>query len=59
MTNFQLDHIQTNLVSNEREKNGLPNMYTCIGLLIEIRGTELKNASWYKTPRQPTKNMTG
>ena len=48
-----------NLVPHEREKTELStNVYTCIGLLIEIRGTELKNASWYKTPRQPSKNMT-
>ena len=32
-------------------------MYACFGLVIEIRGTELKNASWYKTQRQPPKNM--
>ena len=28
-------------------------MYTCVGLLIEM-----KNASCYKTPRRPPKNMT-
>ena len=59
MTYFQLDHIQTNLVSNEREKKqSFPKMYTCIGLSIEIRCTEVKNAPWYKTPRQPPTNMT-
>ena len=57
---FQLDHtcIQKNLVSREREKTDLPKMCTCIGLLIEIKGTELKNTSWYKIPQQPPKNMT-
>ena len=58
MTYFQLDHIQTNLYQMKEKKQSFPNMYTCIGLLIEIRGTELKNASWYKTPRQLPKNMT-
>ena len=43
----------------KRKKNlSFPKMYTCIGLLTEIRGTELKNASWYKTPRQSPTNMT-
>ena len=52
MTYFQLDHIQTNLVSNEREKTELSKNVsrpTCIGLLIEVRGTEVT---------KPPKNMT-
>ena len=45
----------------KEKKQSFPQMYyTCTGLLIiEIRActcTELKNTSWYKTPRQLPKN---